>query len=85
MALTTHPKGAEGVYEDNLLRVAGVEVAIRKAKMYEDEVGSRGQGRDKEKQKNIRIFYFEKEKIRGPTRFEVRTATIPRQRHQKGC
>ena len=26
----------EGVYEDNLPRVAGVEVEIRKAKRYED-------------------------------------------------
>ena len=56
MALETHPTGTEGVYEDNLLRVAGVEVEIRKAKRYEDEVGSGGQGRDKEKQR-IRFFY----------------------------
>ena len=55
MALKTHPKGAEGVCEDNLLRVAGVEVEIRKAKRYEDEVGSGGQGRDMEKQ---RIMFF---------------------------
>ena len=59
MSLKTHPKGTEGVYEDNLPRVAGVEVAIRKAKMYEDEVGSRGLGRDKEKQ---RIRFFLKDK-----------------------
>ena len=58
MALKTDPKGMEGVYEDNLPRVAGVEVEIRKAKRYEDEVGSRGQGRDKEKQR-IR-FSFER-------------------------
>ena len=32
MALKTHPKGTEGVYEDNLPRVAEVEVEIRKAK-----------------------------------------------------
>ena len=32
MALKTHPQGAEGVHEDNLPRVAGVEVGIRKAK-----------------------------------------------------
>ena len=31
--------------------------------------------RKEEKDKNF--FYFEKEKIRGPTRFEVRTATVP--------
>ena len=55
MALKTHPKGMEGVYEDNLPRVAGVEVEIRKAKRYEDEVGSGGRGRDKEKQ---RINFF---------------------------
>ena len=35
MALKTHPEGAEGVYEDNLTRVEGVEVEIRKAKRYE--------------------------------------------------
>ena len=50
------------MYEDNLPRVAGVEVEIRKAKMYEDEVGSGGQGRDKEKQKKIRIFFILKKK-----------------------
>ena len=55
MALKTHPNGMEGVYEYNLLRVAGVEVEIRKAKRYEDEVGSGGRGRDKEKQ---RINFF---------------------------
>ena len=55
MALKTHPKGMEGVYEDNLPRVAGVEVETRKAKRYEDEVGSGGQGRDKKKQR-IRFF-----------------------------
>ena len=32
MALKTHPTGTEGVYEDNLPRVAGVEVEIRKQK-----------------------------------------------------
>ena len=56
MALKTHPKGSEGVFEDNLPRVAGVEVEIRKAKRYEDEVGCGGQGRDKEKQR-IRFFF----------------------------
>ena len=55
MALKTHPTGTKGVYEDNLPRVAGVEVERRKVKRYEDEVGSRGQGRDKEKQR-IRFF-----------------------------
>ena len=58
MALNTHPKRMQGVYEDNLPRVAGVEVEIRKAKMYEDEVGSGGQGRDKEKKKKIIFFLF---------------------------
>ena len=60
MALKTHPKGMEGVYEDNLPRVAGVEVEVRKAKRYEDEVGSGGQGRDKEKQR-IRFFLKDKD------------------------
>ena len=60
MALKTHPKGMEGVYEDNLPRVAGLEVEIRKAKRYKDEVGSGGQGRDKEKQR-IRFFLKDKD------------------------
>ena len=82
MALKTHPKGMEGVYEDNLPRVAGVEVEIRKAKRYESRMGSRGEGRAKEKENR---FFFVFENIRGPTRFEVRTATVPRQRRQKAC
>ena len=60
MALKTHPKRIEGVYEDNLPRLAGVEVEVRKAKRYEDEVGSGGQGRDKEKQR-IRFFLKDKD------------------------
>ena len=43
MALKTDPKGMEGVYEDNLPRVAGVEVEIRKAKRYDDGMVSRGE------------------------------------------
>ena len=50
MSLKTHPKGTEGVYEDNLPRVAGVEVEIRKSKRYESIMGSRGEGRAKEKE-----------------------------------
>ena len=30
--------------------------------------------------KKVRFFYFDKEKIRGPTKFEVRTTTVPQQR-----
>ena len=71
--------------KDNLSWVAGVEVEIKKAKRYDDEKGSRGQGRGKERKEGKTFFLKQKEKIRGPTRFEVRTATIPRQRHQKGC
>ena len=58
MALKTHPKGMEGVYEDNLPRVAGVEVEveIRKSKRYESRMGSRGEGRAKEKENR---FFFE--------------------------
>ena len=78
MTLKTHPTGTEGVYEDNLPRVAGVEVEIRKAKRYDDRMGSRGEGRAKEKENR---FFFEN--IRGLTRFEVRTTTVPRQRRQK--
>ena len=55
MALKIQPKGAEGVYEDNLPRVAGVEVEIRKAKRYERRMGSRGEGRAKEKEN---IFFL---------------------------
>ena len=82
MSLKTHPKGTEGVYEDNLPRVAGVEVEIRKAKRYESIMGSRGEGRAKEKENR---FFFVFENIQGPTRFEVRTATVPRQQRQKAC
>jgi hypothetical protein len=51
MALKTHPKGLEGVYKDNLPRVARVKVDVRKNKRYEDELGSRGEHRGKEKQR----------------------------------
>ena len=56
-SLKTHPKGTEGVYEDNLPRVVGVEVEIRKAKRYESRMGSRGEGRAKEKE-NIFFLFF---------------------------
>ena len=56
MSLKTHPKGTEGVYEDNLPRVAGVEVEIRKAKRYEDRMGNRGEGRAKEKENMFFLF-----------------------------
>ena len=48
----------EGVYEDNLPWIAGVEVEIRKSKRYESIMGSRGEGRAKEKE-NIIFFVFE--------------------------
>ena len=32
MALKIHPEGSKGLYKDNLSRVAGVEVEIRKEK-----------------------------------------------------
>ena len=48
MALKIHPEGSKGLYKDNLSRVAGVEVEIRKAKRYEGKMGSRGEGRAKE-------------------------------------
>ena len=56
MSLKTHPKGTEGVYEDNLPRVAGVEVEIRKTKRYESRMGSRGEGRAKEKENIFFLF-----------------------------
>ena len=43
------------MYEDNLQRVAGVQVEIRKAKRYEGRMGSRGEGRAKEKENR---FFF---------------------------
>ena len=55
MALETHPTGTEGVYEDNLPRVAGAEVEIRKWKRDEDIMGSRGEDRAKEKEN---IFFI---------------------------
>ena len=82
MAIKIQPTGTEGVYEDNLPRVAGVEVDIRKVKRYEDRLGSRGEGRAKEKENR---FFFVFENIRGRTRFKVRTATVPRQQRQKVC
>jgi hypothetical protein len=51
MALKTHPKGSLGVYEDNLPRVAGVKVEVRKNKRYEDKLGSGGEDRGKEEQR----------------------------------
>ena len=53
MSLKTHPKGTEGVYEDNLPRVAGVEVEIRKAKRYKDRMGDRGEGRGKKDKQRL--------------------------------
>ena len=44
------------MYEDNLPRVAGVEVEIRKAKRYEDRMGSRDEGRAKEKENRFFLF-----------------------------
>ena len=58
MALKTHPTRTEGVYEDNLPRVVGVEVEIRKAKRYEDRMGSWGEGRAKQKRKQIFFCFF---------------------------
>ena len=51
MALETHPKGSEGVYDDNLPWVTGVEVEIKKAKRYDDDEGGMDQGRGKERKK----------------------------------
>ena len=79
MALRLTPTGTEGVYEDNLPRVAGVEVEIGKAKRYESRMGSRGEVELKKEKTDFFCF----ENIRGPTRFEVRIATVPRQRRQK--
>ena len=56
MALKSHPKRMEGVYKDNLPRVAGVEVEVRKAKRYDGRMGSRGEGRAKEKENRFFLF-----------------------------
>ena len=56
MALETHSKGLEGVYEDNLPWVTGVEVETNKAKRYDDDEGGMDQGRGREIKKGIRIF-----------------------------
>jgi hypothetical protein len=51
MVLKTHPERSKGVYEDNLPRVVGVTVEARKNKRYDDELGSGGEDRGKEKQR----------------------------------
>ena len=79
MALKTHPKGMEGVYEDNLPRVVEVEVEIRKAKRYEGKWVAEAKVELKKK----KTFFLFFENIRGPTRFEVRIVSVPRQRRQK--
>ena len=73
MALKTQPERVEGVYKDNLPRVGGVEVEIKKAKRYESRMGSRGEVELKKK----KTIFFVFENIRGPTRFEVRTQPFP--------
>ena len=57
MALETHSKGSEGVYEDNLPCVTGVEVETNKAKRYDDDEGGMDQGRGKEKRKKDKNFF----------------------------
>ena len=59
MTLETHPKGSEGVYEDNLTWVTGLEVEIKKAKRYDDDdEWVMYQGRGKERRKKIIFFLF---------------------------
>ena len=62
MALETHHKGLEGVYEDNIPWVTGVEVEIKEAKRYDDDEGGMYQGRGKERRKKIRIFLLKKKR-----------------------
>jgi hypothetical protein len=61
MAIKIHPEGAEGVYEDNLPRVAGVEVKIRKVERYNDGMGSSGEDRAKEKENRFFLKIYEDE------------------------
>ena len=44
------------MYEDNLPRIAGVEVEISKARRYESGIGSRGEGRAKERENRFFLF-----------------------------
>ena len=60
MAFKTHPKGSEGVYEDNLPWVMGLEVEIQKEKRYDDDEGGMDQGRGKERKKKDKIFLKKK-------------------------
>ena len=62
MALETHPKGSEGVYEDNLPWVTGVEVETNKAKRYDDDEGGMDQGRGRERLRLREFFLKGKEK-----------------------
>ena len=62
MALETHPNGSKGMDKENLSWVAGVEVEIKKAKRYDDEKGSRGQGRGKERKEGKTFFKKNKKK-----------------------
>ena len=47
------------MYQDNLPRVAGVEVEIRKVKRYKGRMGSRGGDRAKEKEKKMFLKIYE--------------------------
>ena len=63
MALKIHPEGSKGLYKDNLSRVAGVEVEIRKEKKGDE--GNLVAGVTVEERKRKYCF-----KIQGRTRFE---------------
>ena len=56
MALETHPTGLKGIDMDNLSLVVGVKVEIRKARRYENGIGSRGEGRAKERENRFFLF-----------------------------
>ena len=79
MTLKIHPKGSKGLYEDNLSRVAGVEVEIRKEK--KDMRVNLVAGVKVEVRKTKRIFFLFK--IMGKLGSKITTATIPWQRRQK--
>ena len=77
MALETHSKGSEGVYEDNLPWVAGVEVEIKEAKRYDDDEGGMYQGRGKERRKKIRIFLLKKKRYEDQLRSKLEQQPFP--------
>jgi ribosomal protein L5 len=66
-------------------RVERVKVEIKKSKKGTKMKWVVGVKVEVRKSKAYDFFEKENKKIRGPTRSEVRTSTVPRQRRQKAC